>query len=213
MILCVSSLKGGVGKTTLAAHIAVTAQRAGKGPVVLIDLDPQGSLTAWWNTRQAEDVALAALAADAGSKSIAEACTDLKASGARLIIIDTPPATSSIVADAIAAADLALIPTRPSPHDLRAVGSTLDLVEGLGKRAVFVVNAATARARITAEAAIALSQHGTVAPVQVHNRVDLASTMTDGRTVVECDPGGRSAGEIVKLTQYVLTQIRKSVRA
>lgn len=209
MILCISSLKGGVGKTTLAAHIAVAAQRAGKGPVVLLDLDPQGSLSAWWTERQAEDVALADLA----GKQIATACRELKAAGARLIIIDTPPATGSIVSDAIAAADLVLVPTRPSPHDLRAVGSTLDLVEGHGKRAVFVVNAATARARITAEAAIALSQHGTVAPVQVHNRVDLASTMTDGRTVVECDPAGKSAGEIEKLTQYVLTQLRKSVRA
>lgn len=154
------------------------------------------------------DVALAEL----GSKPIAAACSELKASGAKLIVIDTPPATGSIVADAIAAADLVLIPTRPSPHDLRAVGSTLDLVEGHGKRAVFAINAATARARITAEAAIALSQHGTVAPVQVHNRVDLASTMTDGRTVVECDPEGKSAGEIEKLTQYVLTQLRKSAR-
>lgn len=208
MILCISSLKGGVGKTTLAAHIAVAAQRAGKGPVVLIDLDPQGSLTAWWSERQADDAALAEL----GSKQIAQACGELKASGAKLIVIDTPPATGSIVADAISAADLVLIPTRPSPHDLRAVGSTLDLVEGHGKRAVFAINAATARARITAEAAIALSQHGTVAPVQVHNRVDLASTMTDGRTVVECDPGGKSATEIEKLTQYVLTQLRKSAR-
>lgn len=208
MILCISSLKGGVGKTTIAAHIAVAAQRAGKGPVVLIDLDPQGSLTAWWTERQADDVALA----DLGSKPIAQACGELKASGAKLIVIDTPPATSSIVADAIAAADLVLIPTRPSPHDLRAVGNTLDLVEAHGKRAVFAVNAATARARITAEAAIALSQHGTVAPDQVHNRVDLASTMTDGRTVVECDPGGKSATEIEKLTQYVLTQLRKSTR-
>lgn len=209
MILCISSLKGGVGKTTLAAHIAVAAQRAGKGPVVLLDLDPQGSLSAWWAERQAEDVALADLA----GKQIATTCRELKSAGARLIIIDTPPATGSIVSDAIAAADLVLVPTRPSPHDLRAVGSTLDLVEGRGKRAAFVVNAATARARITAEAAIALSQHGTVAPIQVHNRVDLASTMTDGRTVVECDPAGKSAGEIEKLTQYVLTQLRKSVRA
>jgi len=209
MILCISSLKGGVGKTTLAAHIAVSAQRAGKGPVVLLDLDPQGSLSAWWTERQAEDVALANLA----GKNIGITCREMKAAGARLIIIDTPPATGSVVSDAIAAADLVLVPTRPSPHDLRAVGSTLDLIESHSKRAVFVVNAATARARITAEAAIALSQHGTVAPIQVHNRVDLASTMTDGRTVIECDPAGKSAGEIERLTQYVLTQLRKSVRA
>ena len=52
-ILTLASQKGGAGKTTLAAHIAVEAERAGAGPVALIDLDPQGSLAAWWNSREA----------------------------------------------------------------------------------------------------------------------------------------------------------------
>ena len=60
--------------------------------------------------------------------------------------------------------DLVVVPTRPSPHDLRAVGVTVELVERLGKPLVFVVNAASPRARITSETAIALSQHGTLAP-------------------------------------------------
>lgn len=72
------------------------------------------------------------------------------------------------------------IPTRPSPHDLRAVGSTVELVEAAGKRMVFVINGAAQRAKITGEAAIALSQHGTVAPVTLYQRTDYAASMIDG---------------------------------
>ena len=74
---------------------------------------------------------------------------------------------------------------------------------------VFAINSATKRARITAEAAVALSQHGTVAPVQIGHRVDFASSMTDGRTVQELDAASPSADEIAQLWDYVLTRIRK----
>ena len=57
--IVLASQKGGAGKTTLAAHLAVAAEEAGVRPAVLIDTDPQGSLAAWWNARQAESPALA----------------------------------------------------------------------------------------------------------------------------------------------------------
>ncbi len=98
-----------------------------------------------------------------------------------------------------------VIPVRPSPNDLRAVGGTVELAKRARKRMVFVVSQATQRARITAEAAIALSQHGTVAPVMIHHRVDFASSMTGGSTVGELDPGCRGAGEIRDLWTYLHT--------
>jgi chromosome partitioning protein len=52
--LVLASQKGGVGKTTIAGHLAVMAESAGAGPVALIDTDPQGSLSSWWNERKAE---------------------------------------------------------------------------------------------------------------------------------------------------------------
>src|SRR3954470_11057742 len=58
-VIVLASQKGGVGKTTLAAHLAVIAEAAGDGPAVLIDTDPQGSLSAWWNVREANSPALA----------------------------------------------------------------------------------------------------------------------------------------------------------
>ena len=60
-ILTIASQKGGAGKTTLTAHLAVEAGRAGAGPVAVVDTDPQGSLSAWWNTRQAATPLFAAL--------------------------------------------------------------------------------------------------------------------------------------------------------
>ena len=126
-----------------------------------------------------------------------------------MAIIDTPPAVTETIFKVLAVADLVLIPTRPSPHDLRAVGSTVELVEAAGKRMVFVINGAAQRAKITAEAAIALSQHGTVAPVTLYQRTDLASSMIDGRTAQELDPSSRSSCEIAELWSYVFMQISK----
>jgi hypothetical protein len=82
---------------------------------------------------------------------------------------------------------------------LRAVGATVDLCDRAGKPLIFVVNAATPKAKITYEAAVALSQHGTVAPVTLHHRTDFAASMIDGRTVMEVDPNGRSAREVTEL--------------
>jgi chromosome partitioning protein len=112
----------------------------------------------------------------------------------------------------ISVAELIVVPTRPSPHDLRAVGATVDLCDRAGKPLIFVVNAATPKARITSEAAVALSQHGTVAPVTLHHRTDFAASMIDGRTVMEVDPNGRSAGEVTQLWSYVSDRLEKNFR-
>lgn len=127
----------------------------------------------------------------------------LRSQGHRLVIIDTQPAVTDAISEVVRHADLVIIPCRPSPHDLRAVGATVDIVERWQKHMIFVVNSATRRARITSEAAVALSQHGTVAPINLHHRVDYAASMIDGRTVMETGPGGKSAEEVVALWDYV----------
>jgi chromosome partitioning protein len=75
---------------------------------------------------------------------------------------------------------------------------------------IFVINGAPVRARITAEAAVALSQHGPVAPALIHQRVYFASTMTNGQTVLEATPSSKAAGEIKQLWKYVAQQISRS---
>ena len=198
-VVVFASQKGGSGKTTVSAHVAVEAERAGAGPVALIDTDPQGSMAKWWNARASETPAFAQI-------SVPNLARDIKAledAGYKLIIIDTPPAVTSTIAEVITHADLVVLPTRPSPHDLRAVGPTVDIIQMQHKPLVFVINSATARARITGETAVALSQHGMVAPVTLHHRVDFAASMIDGRTVGEANPQGRSAKEVANLWTYL----------
>lgn len=207
-VLALASQKGGSGKTTLSGHLAVQAEIAGAGPVVLIDIDPQGSLADWWNEREADVPAFA----ETTVARLAHDLETLRAQGFKLAIIDTPPAITMAIQSVISVAELIVIPTRPSPHDLRAVGATVDLCERAGKPLIFVVNAGTPKARITQEAAIALSQHGTVAPVVVHQRTDFAASMIDGRTVMEVNPGSRSAQEIEQLWGYISDRLEKNFR-
>lgn len=203
--IVIASQKGGVGKTTIAGHLGVMAEQSKEGPVALIDTDPQGSLASWWNERTNE----APLFARVEISRLTEHLQALAKGGIKLAIIDTPPSVTDMIQQVLRTADLVLIPTRPSPHDLRAVGSTVELVENAGKRMIFVINGAAPRARIAGEAAVALSQHGTVAPVTLYQRTDFASSMIDGRTVQEIDPKGRSAEEIGLLWKYVSTQLCK----
>jgi chromosome partitioning protein len=207
-VLALASQKGGSGKTTLSGHLAVQAQRAGAGPVVLIDIDPQGSLADWWNEREAEYPAFA-------QTTVARLANDLailRQQGFKLAVIDTPPAITMAIQSVIGVAELIVVPTRPSPHDLRAVGATVDLCERAGKPLIFVVNAATPKAKITSEAAVALSQHGTVAPITLHHRTDYAASMIDGRTVMEVEPDGRSAQEVIALWHYIADRLEKNFR-
>lgn len=208
-VLVLASQKGGAGKTTLAAHLAVAAEAAGDGPAVLIDTDPQGSLSAWWNVREAESPALAPTSiADLPTKLIA-----LAEAGYRLAVVDTPPAITEAIGTVVRSAELVLIPTRPSPHDLRAVGSTVELVQAARKPFVFAVTQAKPNARLTVQAVAALSEHGAVAPAIMHDRVDYAGSMIDGRTVQETDQKGRSSSEMRELWLFVKAQIAKSTKA
>jgi chromosome partitioning protein len=208
-VIAVSSQKGGSGKTTIAAHLAVAAAAADVGPVVLIDTDPQGSLAEWWQARAAETPQLATVKPEALAANLAE----LRSYGTAIAIVDTPPALTGSIEHVIAMADLIIIPARPSPHDLRAASGTVEMARKAGKPFMFVVNGASPRASITAQAVAALSEHGRVAPVILYQRTEYAASMIDGRTVLETAGSGRSAQEIAELWQCVYAQIGLRVAA
>ncbi len=207
-VLAVASQKGGSGKTTLAGHLAVQAQHAGAGPVVLLDIDPQGTLVDWAAARGEGNPAFVAT----GVPRLVADLEAVRERGARLAVIDTPPALTVAIQAVIHVAELIIVPTRPSPLDLHAVGATVELCERSGKPLLFVMNAATPYAPIIAETAVALSQHGTVAPVIIHQRTDYAASMTDGRTVMEAEPAGRAAAEVAALWAYVSDRLEKNFR-
>src|SRR5215472_3845422 len=203
-VIVLASRKGGVGKTTLTGHLAVQAEIAGAGPVAVIDMDEQGSLSAWWNARQPENPQFARV----GDGGLAQTLDGLRQAGTELVVIDTPPYATMEIGQIVRFADLAIVPVKPSPHDLRAVGETVDVIEGAGRPFVFVLNEAPTNGLLTLQAMRTLSKHGRVAAV-IKTRQDFRSTMIKGGTVQELFPNGRSAGEIAELWGVVESTLNK----
>lgn len=195
--ICIAAQKGGSGKTTLARNLAVAAAQDGQR-VLVLDLDPQQSLRAWWQGR--ENDAPMMLADDPQPHALRAA---LGAAQGRfdLVVIDTPPAAPSWLSDVLRAADLALIPVRPSPDDLRAVGATIGALRDAGVPFAFVMSQ-TPRAKLTEEAARVLAQHGRVAPVNIAQRIVYAETAATGEGVTETTDT-RAGAELAAIWTYV----------
>ena len=191
--LVITSLKGGSGKSTLAANLAVEAEKTGAGPVSLVDTDyPQGSLSYWWNEREAESPLFA---------------STLDVAGVALFVMDTAPQIPPV--EMVRQADLVVIPVRPSPNDLRAVGATLQVVEAEHKPFCFVINAIKYNTRIATNTLQVLAQHGRVAPVMIGDSVNLSESMISGQVASEYAPGCKSAAEMMQLWKYVYTLLNK----
>lgn len=201
------SQKGGAGKTTLVRNLAIAAWQAGQR-VALLDLDPQGSLTAWWNRRESEDPPLV----QADLSTLPAAMAKLAEAGIELLLVDTPPSVHPWVGELLRRADLALVPVRPSPDDLDAVGPTLDLVEAAGAPFIFVLSQVKHRTRLAADTLPALAQHGRVAPAVLADRVEYPSAGLAGLGATEAAPDGKAAAETRELLGYVTAQLRKHVR-
>ena len=201
--IAIISQKGGAGKTTLALHLAVAAERAGKTTAV-IDLDPQASATGWKDTRASETPAVVSAQA-ARLAQVLEAAIENDAS---LAIIDTAPHSESAALAAARACDLILIPCRPAILDLRAIGTTVDLAKLAGKPAQIILNAVPPRGSLGDEASAAVSSYGlSVAPVRIGHRVAYIHALTVGQTAQEYDPSGRAAEEISQLYKWTCTQV------
>jgi chromosome partitioning protein len=194
--IVIASRKGGAGKTTIATLLAVEAARVGAGPAVIIDLDPMRGLSLWWEARDDETPVL--VAADSTPKAALAAA---KSTGASLVLVDTPPAAAPVVAEVVAMADLVIVPVQPSPHDLRAVGATVDLARKAKRPLVFVINRTKPRVRLTGEAAIALSQHGTVSPAMLPDRAVYAAAAP------EIESTGAAAAEVAELWRYLTDRL------
>ena len=200
--IILASRKGGAGKTTLTCHLAVEAERRGHGPVGIIDTDDMAGLAKWWDAREADSPVLAR-----ADPNLDAALSALRGRGCNLVLVDTPPAVSGTVAAVIAVADLVVIPVQATPDDLRAVGVTVQAAEAAGKPLLFVINRVKPRVRLTADAAVALSQHGAVAPAFIFDRVDYAAAKIDGRTAPELEPDGRAAAEIAALWDFIANRM------
>jgi chromosome partitioning protein len=198
------SRKGGVGKTTLAVHLAVLAQAGGRR-TLLVDLDLQQSAADWWRAREAETPQL--VETEPGNlRSILAAA---RADGCEVAVVDTRPLVEPDAALIATCADLILVPTRPAILDLRAIVRTIDAVKGAARRSLVVLNACPPQregeeAALTGDARRAVAAFGVpVAPVAIVNRAVFASALLSGLTAGEADPDSKAAQEMLALWRVV----------
>lgn len=196
--IIVANQKGGSGKSTVAVHLAVAAERTGDGPVVISDTDPQGTAADWFNQRKKaglDEPRYSPLTlAELGGKVQA-----LDEAGASYLFIDTAPSIGAVNADLFAIADLILIPLNPTPADLRALVKGLPLVKQAGKPFQFVLSRVRPNLKNNDGAALALDALGLVLNTRMHERVIYAETFAHGKTAFEIDPKGVAANEVGSL--------------
>jgi chromosome partitioning protein len=207
-VIVFASRKGGSGKSTLAAHLA--AQIKSTKSCLLIDADPQGSLTLWHKLRGTNEPPIKTAINSVGS-IVAAARRD----GYEWVLIDTPPNLSAVVDDAIKNATLVIIPARPGVFDVNAVQETIQTCRAARKPYAVVLNGAPAR-RDDAESPIVTIAREALAkfraPVwggQITNRADLLMALSHGEGAREYSAEGRAAAEIGRLW----AAIERSVKA
>lgn len=204
----IANQKGGSGKSTLTVHLAVAAERAGDGPVVISDTDPQGTAADWFNQRKKAGIDTPLYSAlnldDLRAKADA-----LAAAGAACLFIDTAPSINAVNAELFKLADFVLIPLNPTPADLRALVKGLPLIKQSGRPFYFVLSRVRPNLRNNEGAAMALEALGLVLPARMHERVIYAETFAHGKTAFEIEPKGVAAQEIATLWEAVKTKFKK----
>lgn len=204
-VITVAQQKGGAGKTTVAAHLAVALYQRGNR-VAVIDIDPQGSLGHWHSIRE---------------KAFGEGYTGLSFSSlsgwrvgsevARLrktqdfIIIDSPPHTETEARTAIRSADLIIVPVQPSPTDLWATKATLDLAKAEKIPVRVVMNRVNNNSKLAQTIADELPE---LAETALGNRVLFAAALMEGRSATEVDPTSQAAKEVKALVKEILALVK-----
>ena len=208
-IFTVAQQKGGAGKTTMAAHLAVAYTAAGKS-VAAIDIDPQESLSQWYRLREARF-------GDAGAGLLVSALKGwrLKNEVERLarehdvVIVDSPPHAETEARIAVRGADLVIVPVQPTPMDVWATRATLELAAAEKVPVLVVLNRVPPRANLTEEMIGDLRAiHGGVAETRLGNRVLYAAALAQGRAVGEVQPKSPAAAEIGALTEEIWRRAR-----
>lgn len=210
-VITIAQQKGGAGKTTVAAHLAVAWAQSPKRKVAIVDIDPQGSLTQWYRVRAdvlGENNTNLTFAAISGWRVRSE--IDRLKHTHDLIVIDSPPHTDAEARTAIRAADLVIIPLQPSPMDVWASGATIQICKQEGVPVKMVLNRVHPQSKLTH--AISGEMVG-LTGARFGNRVIFAGSLMHGLGVVEADTNSVAAEEVRALAKEVLDYVSKPSKA
>jgi chromosome partitioning protein len=206
-IITVAQQKGGTGKTTVAAHLAVALLQRGKS-VAVLDVDPQGSLGEWFEARERRlgETATGMRFRTASGWGARREARDL-ARDHDFVVVDTPPKSDSEARPAIEAANLVAVPVQPTPVDVWSTDSTLAMIARERVSGLIVINRVMQRARLAAEMIEVIRGLGCLAAhAQLGNRTAFAASMGQGSTVLELEPSGKAAQEVEALAEEILQQ-------
>lgn len=208
MIVALLNQKGGVGKTTLATHIAGELAMRGQS-VILLDTDPQGSALDWTQRRAQQGLPRLFGAVGLARETLHQEAPEL-AHRVDHVVIDGPPRIAALARSALLAADHVLIPVQPSPYDLWASAEMVGLVREAQVfrpqlAAAFVINRRVVRTVIGREARSALAdQPFPSLRAEVHQRIVFADSVAAGRLACETAPDSAAAHEISALVDELL---------
>ncbi len=195
--------KGGPGKTTLSLSLAVAAERAGLSTVI-IDLDAiQTTACKWSDRREAETPIII----DAQPGRLLTTLEKAEQGGVDIVIIDTPPLFGNAALTAAKAADLILIPCKPQIFDIETMPDMKQLLDLAGdKPTLAILNAIKSKGTRHVQAKAALENFGIpVCPITIGDRVAFGDAALLGQSVIEYEPNGKAATEILDTFKYILS--------
>ncbi|MEI8394767.1 MAG: ParA family partition ATPase [Rhodospirillaceae bacterium] len=210
-IITIAQQKGGAGKTTLVAHLAVAWQQTGKR-VALVDIDPQGSLTRWYEARMRSpesdgDMVLSKITGWRTQKEVERLARECD-----VVLIDSPPHAETEARIAVRAASIVVVPIQPSPMDFWATRPTLELCKQEKVKVLLVLNRMPTRSKVTETVVgeikcLLMPPAVDLAEARVGNRTGYAGAMLAGRAVTETDKGSKGAEEMAALAAEIMGRI------
>ena len=204
-VISFTNQKGGSGKTTLSANLAVLWSNSGY-KVAVIDADAQNSLTYWLEARKKyygeDDIGITSYNFDV--LNLKEEIKQIK-SKYNFIIIDSPPSITFDTIQIIKASDRVFVPVQPSPLDVMATVPFLNLVKQEKKNPIIFLNRVMPRARLTDAMILRLRYAGAkIARSRISSKVLFAETFFVGRGVIDISVTSDAAKEIINAGNEII---------